>query len=93
MKENSEIKDFVRSKFNLIRDGFNLFQKSDVNGPHSNPVFAWLKSNTSEKDIHWNFGTVFLVHRSGQSVERFDKKGAKALSSHIDVLVGNRSQL
>lgn len=52
---------------------FQLTQKIDVNGPHTHPVFKYLKSHSKStlgKDIKWNF-TKFLVSRDGESIKRF----------------------
>jgi len=52
---------------------FRLFEKSDVNGSHTNPVFAYLKRkkpNLLGGRILWNF-TKFLVDRNGKVVRRY----------------------
>ena len=52
---------------------FQLTQKIDVNGPHTHPVFAYLKAHSKStlgKDIKWNF-TKFLVGRDSATIKRF----------------------
>ncbi len=52
---------------------FQLMAKSDVNGPNTHPVFAFLKEQlpgTFGKRIQWNF-TKFLIDKDGVPVKRF----------------------
>ncbi|HTJ14908.1 MAG TPA: glutathione peroxidase [Dinghuibacter sp.] len=52
---------------------FPLFARIDVNGPHTHPVFVWLKSKLGGlfgRRIKWNF-TKFLVDAEGRPVRRF----------------------
>lgn len=52
---------------------FPLFEKSDVNGPNTNPVFKFLKRKLGGlfgSRIKWNF-TKFLVDAEGRPVRRF----------------------
>ncbi|WP_274648702.1 glutathione peroxidase [Paenibacillus humicola] len=52
---------------------FPLFAKIDVNGPNTDPLFAYLRKRTSGflgSSIKWNF-TKFLVSRDGEAVKRF----------------------
>jgi len=51
---------------------FPLFAKVDVNGPHTHPLYQYLKSHAPEgngEDIEWNFAK-FLVSRDGQVAKR-----------------------
>ena len=55
---------------------FPLAAKSDVNGPQTHPVFAFLKSRATGllgSRIKWNF-TKFLVAPDGTTVQRFAPK-------------------
>lgn len=45
-------------------NGFDLFSKGDVNGPETRPLFVFLKSAASTKDIQWNFAK-FLLDQKG----------------------------
>lgn len=53
---------------------FPMFEKIDVNGPDTHPLFGWLKAQApgllGSRAIKWNF-TKFLVSRDGATVERF----------------------
>jgi glutathione peroxidase len=52
---------------------FPLFEKIEVNGPHTHPVFKYLKSKLGGlfgRRIKWNF-TKFLVDANGRPVRRF----------------------
>jgi glutathione peroxidase len=69
-----EIMDFCRTHYDV---SFPLFQKVEVNGPGTHPLFATLKQARpgllgSEK-IKWNF-TKFLVGRDGEVLERYAPK-------------------
>ena len=64
---------------------------SDVNGTHEHPLYTWLKSKTTPKDIHWNFGTYFLVDRSGEQVTRYDKISPKNLDGDIQKLIAAKA--
>ena len=47
----------------------SLMERADVNGPHTQPVYQFLKS-AAHGDIEWNF-TKFVVGRDGQVLARF----------------------
>ena len=52
---------------------FPRFAKIDVNGPHTAPLFDWLKKEKGGllgEKIKWNF-TKFLVSRDGTVIKRF----------------------
>ena len=64
-----EILNFV-SKYGVT---FPLFQKVDVNGANTHPLFKYLKEQKGEllgNDIKWNFAK-FLVGRDGQVISRY----------------------
>ena len=69
-----EIRDFCRTHYDV---SFPLFQKVDVNGPETHPLFAALKRARpgllGSGKIKWNF-TKFLVGRDGQVLERYAPK-------------------
>lgn len=68
---NEEIKNFCSTKFNVT---FKLFDKIEVNGPNSHPLYKFLKQEKpgmlGTPDIKWNF-TKFLIDKNGVVVERF----------------------
>jgi glutathione peroxidase len=50
-----------------------MFNKIDVNGANSHPIFAFLKSQLPDflgKKVKWNF-TKFVVDKNGKPVKRF----------------------
>jgi glutathione peroxidase len=53
---------------------FPIFEKVDVNGPHTHPLFAYLKAERpgflGTQTIKWNF-TKFLVDREGKVRRRY----------------------
>lgn len=65
-----QIESFCTTNYQVT---FPLFEKIDVNGAHTHPLYNFLKSEKSGllgSGIKWNF-TKFLVDRSGKVVERF----------------------
>ncbi|GKU87384.1 hypothetical protein SLEP1_g1788 [Rubroshorea leprosula] len=67
---NSEIKQFACTRF---KAEFPIFDKVDVNGPNTAPVYQFLKSSTGgifNDLIKWNFEK-FLVDKNGKVVERY----------------------
>lgn len=53
---------------------FPMFDKIEVNGPQTHPLFRWLKARApgilGTQRIKWNF-TKFLIGRDGRVVKRF----------------------
>ncbi|MBA6252649.1 glutathione peroxidase [Colwellia sp. MB3u-55] len=68
---NEEIQQFCDLTFNIK---FPLFDKIDVNGDNTHPLFNFLKAKApgilGSKSIKWNF-TKFLVNKKGQVVKRY----------------------
>ncbi|KAL3500295.1 hypothetical protein ACH5RR_039388 [Cinchona calisaya] len=67
---NQEIKQFACTRF---KTEFPIFDKVDVNGPNTAPVYQFLKSNAGGffgDLIKWNFEK-FLVDKNGKVVERY----------------------
>ena len=67
---NAEIAQFCELHY---QTSFPSLAKVDVNGPHTDALFAWLKAQAPGLlggRILWNF-TKFLVSRDGQTVRRF----------------------
>lgn len=65
-----ETKEFCQINYGV---SFPMFAKVDVNGPHADPLFTFLKEQKKgvfTKNIKWNF-TKFLVNRHGVVVERY----------------------
>jgi glutathione peroxidase len=57
---------------------FPIFEKIDVNGKYTHPVYCWLRSNSEMwntqsnecEKIQWNF-TKFLLDKNGKVVQVF----------------------
>ncbi|KAI3933176.1 hypothetical protein MKW92_029739 [Papaver armeniacum] len=67
---NTEIKQFACTRF---KAEFPIFDKVDVNGPFTAPVYQFLKSSAGGflgDLIKWNFEK-FLVDKNGRVVERY----------------------
>ncbi|KAK0570616.1 hypothetical protein LWI29_004024 [Acer saccharum] len=67
---NPEIKQFACTRF---KAEFPIFDKVDVNGPNTAPVYQFLKSSAGGflgDLIKWNFEK-FLVDKNGKVVERY----------------------
>lgn len=66
----SDIEEACQINFGVT---FQLFEKIDVNGPKTHPVFRYLKSKLGGlfgSRIKWNF-TKFLIDPEGNPVKRF----------------------
>ncbi len=48
-----------------------MFSKIEVNGDGACELYQWLRSQTGDGDISWNFEK-FLIGRDGEVVERFN---------------------
>jgi glutathione peroxidase len=71
-KGNSEeIEQFCELNFGVT---FPMFEKIEVNGPNTHPLYDWMKSKQKgllgSKNIKWNF-TKFLINREGEVVKRY----------------------
>ncbi|MES2208293.1 MAG: glutathione peroxidase [Pseudomonadota bacterium] len=66
-----EIAEFCSTKFDV---SFPLFEKIEVNGPHTHPLYALLKSAKADAegiaDIKWNFAK-FLIGKEGEVIARY----------------------
>ena len=67
----SDIQSFCERRYGV---SFPLFEKVDVNGRNTHPLFQQLKTGApgllGSKSIKWNF-TKFLVDRNGTVVRRY----------------------
>jgi glutathione peroxidase len=66
-----EIEEFCSMNYGV---SFTMFDKVDVNGDTTHPLFQWLKTEApgllGSEAIKWNF-TKFLVGKDGKAIERF----------------------
>ncbi|BBN01996.1 glutathione peroxidase [Marchantia polymorpha subsp. ruderalis] len=86
---NEQIKEFACSRF---KAEFPIFDKVDVNGPNTAPVYQFLKANKGGgilgDSIKWNFGK-FLVDQEGNVVERYaPTTSPKSIEKDIRNLLG-----
>lgn len=85
---NEEIKQFCSSKYDIT---FPLFDKIDVNGDGTHPLYIYLKNEKpgvlGTKDIKWNF-TKFLIGKDGKVVERYgSNKTPEEIAPDIEKLL------
>ncbi|BFT30276.1 glutathione peroxidase [Alteromonas sp. D210916BOD_24] len=68
---NDDIAQFCSLNFGVT---FPLSEKTEVNGPNTNPLFADLKTQApgilGTKRIKWNF-TKFLINQEGRVLKRY----------------------
>jgi glutathione peroxidase len=66
-----EIGNFCQKNYGV---SFPMFEKIEVNGEGTHPLYRWLKSGAKgllgSEAIKWNF-TKFLIDRKGNVVDRF----------------------
>lgn len=69
--ESNEIAEFCDLKFNV---SFPIFDKIDVNGENTHPLYDYLKKEKpgllGSQNIKWNF-TKFLIDKNGEPVKRY----------------------
>ena len=83
-----EIATFCSTTYSVT---FPMFQKVEVNGAHSHPLYKWLKTAAPGllgfNDVKWNF-TKFLIGREGQAVRRFGSDTEpRAIAADIEKLL------
>lgn len=65
-----EIEEFCQVNYGV---SFPIFDKIDVNGSSTHPIFKYLKSNLGGflgSSIKWNF-TKFVIDKTGKPIKRF----------------------
>ena len=65
-----EIQEFCEINYGVT---FPIFDKVDVNGSNTHPIFKYLKSNLGGflvSSIKWNF-TKFVIDKNGKPIKRF----------------------
>lgn len=65
--KGENIENYCTFNFNTT---YPIFDKIDVNGKGTHPLFAHLKEETGNKSVKWNY-TKFLVDQEGNVVDRF----------------------
>jgi len=77
-----EIEKYVRGQLGVT---FHLFEKANVNGPSTHPIFQFLRQSLRDNlgtAIRWNF-TKFLIDRDGRPIKRFRPTRVRRISSRI----------
>lgn len=67
---SSDIQEFCQVNYGV---SFPMFEKIDVNGTNTHPLYSYLKSEKGGflgSNIKWNF-TKFLIDKNGKVVKRF----------------------
>jgi len=68
---SQEIQNFCKVNFGVT---FPLFEKIDVNGEHTHPLYVYLKHEApgflGTEGIKWNF-TKFLIDKKGNGITRY----------------------
>ncbi len=84
---NEEIAQFCEGNYGV---SFPMFAKIEVNGPHTHPLYQYLKDQAPEgngEEIEWNFAK-FLVDREGNVRSRFSPRTEPAdLKADIESLL------
>jgi|TARA_B110000438_G_C15775854_1_gene634017 glutathione peroxidase len=81
---NEEVASFCDLTYNV---SFKLFDKIEVNGSNTSPLFKYLKHESpgilGTESVKWNF-TKFLVNKDGEVVKRFSSKdGESTIESEL----------
>jgi glutathione peroxidase len=84
----AEIGSFCEKNYGV---SFPMFEKIDVNGDATHPLYQWLKKSArgllGSKRIKWNF-TKFLLDRQGNAIERYAPvKKPQDLAKDIEALL------
>jgi glutathione peroxidase len=81
---NAEIKSFCDINYKTT---FPIFDKIEVNGTNTNPLYAYLKKNGKGfigDEIKWNF-TKFLISKDGKVIDRYaSNTKPESISSDIE---------
>ena len=85
---NEEIQFFCTNSYEVE---FTLFDKIEVNGDNTAPIYEMLKKNhpaeSGSNEIEWNF-TKFLVGKNGEIVKRFGPKSEPSeIKNDIEALI------
>lgn len=85
--DNSAIETFCTVNYGVT---FPMFQKIEVNGSNTHPLFQYLKQalpGFMGERIKWNF-TKFLIDADGQPIKRFAPSTApEKIAKHIKALL------
>ena len=74
---------------NSFHATFPLLEKTDVNGPSTHPVFAYLKS-VYPGDVTWNFHGLFVINEHGIPIRRFSREPYPEIDAFIGAALDDR---
>lgn len=74
-----EIQRFTKEKYDV---SFPVLQKVQVNGPHTHPVFQFLKQYFPG-DVSWNFHGIWLVDGDGVPMRRYNAPNWEVIERDI----------
>jgi len=77
-ENNKEIVNICQREYGVT---FPIGVKQKVKGSETNPLYKYLKGQTGNKEIGWNFEK-FLISKEGKVVKRF-KSSVEPLSSDV----------
>jgi glutathione peroxidase len=84
---SEEIQAFCTNEYEV---SFPLFEKNEVNGKDTHPLYQYLKSTLALKgknNIRWNFEK-FLINKNGVPIKRYaPKTSPESLESEIESLL------
>ncbi len=84
---NEEINQFCQLNYGVT---FTMFEKINVNGTDSHPLYKYLKSQAKgilNNEIKWNF-TKFLIDADGNVIKRYSpKKSPLKIKNDIEKLL------
>jgi glutathione peroxidase len=66
----AQIQQFCSTRYDV---SFPLTSKIEVNGGGAHPLYKWLKHETGDAEIQWNFEK-FLIGRDGRIIKRYSPK-------------------
>lgn len=82
--EGEDIAEFCQMNYDV---SFPLFDKIKVNGDDTHPLFQYLKEQTGNKMIKWNY-TKFLIDANGEVVDRYaPTTNPKKIAKDIEKLI------
>lgn len=64
---NEEIQSFCKLNYGVT---FQVFGKIKVNGKEAHPLYQYLKEQTGDASIKWNFNK-FLIDKNGKIIKRY----------------------
>lgn len=85
---SDEIRNFCSKNYGV---SFPMFEKIEVNGKNTHPIFKYLKSQLPGrffiKTIKWNF-TKFVIDKNGKAIKRFSPTaGPEEIKEYLQKII------